>query len=212
MSQNLYTTFEKLSPEKQKLILHAAINEFSENGYAQASCNKIVRGCSISKGSLFQYFGSKEGLFVYICKRFIRKVKDAVKQTSPEERGFFDLIRGVLLSGVAFIDRYPEFFQIYVKIVFDQDAPGRTVFLSKVRLFSADYFGRSCQEAMIAGVLRADLDVEMLLFSIDAALDKFFLSYAGVGMSGLSLCDLSKREIKVKINELVAVLENGLAR
>jgi AcrR family transcriptional regulator len=205
-----YTTFCNLPEKKQKIILHAAIAEFSEHGYAKASCNRIVKQASISKGSLFQYFGSKEGLYSFVCGRFIRKVKDAVKHMSSGHHDFFDLIRGVLFAGIGFIDRYPEYFQIYLKIMVEHDVPGRYEFLQRVRLFSADYFGLACEEAMAKGDIRSDLSVEMIIFSIDATLDKFFLSYAGTGVGGLMLSGLSHAALTVKINELVAVLENGL--
>ncbi len=204
-----YTTFKNLPEHKQKIILQAAIHEFSEFGYAKASCNRIVKAAAISKGSLFQYFGSKEGLFSFVCERFIRKVKDGVKQTSLGD-DFFALIRGVLFAGTAFIDRYPEYFQIYLKIMFEQDVPSREQFLTQVRLFSSDYFGDACEEAIANRILRADVSVEMILFSIDAAFDKFFLSYAGLGVSTLQLKGLKTKELSFKINELVAVLENGL--
>lgn len=212
MKDKNYTTFNNLAPEKQKLILQTAIGEFSTYGYAKASCNRIVKTACISKGSLFQYFGSKEGLYSFICGRFIRKVKDAVKHAAPGDLSFFDLLRGVLVSGTTFIDRYPEYFQLYLKIMFEQEVPGRDAFLRQVRLFSADYFGKACDDAITDGLIRSDISVEMILFSLDATLDKFFLSYAGEGMGGCTLAGLDENTLSQKINELVHILENGLKR
>lgn len=212
MLRENFTTFINLPEAKQKSILQAAISEFSQQGYAKASCNQIVRTASISKGSLFQYFGSKEGLFSYICGRFIRKVKDAVKLSSVTEHGFFDLLRDVLLAGVAFIDSYPEYFQIYLKIIGERDVPGRTTFLSQVRLFSADYFGDVYDRAVETGVLRPGVSKEIMLFSVDAILDKFFVSYATGGPGSLNLAGLNHKALHCKINELVAVLEQGLKK
>ncbi len=209
MNDENYITFYNLPANKQNIILQTAIIEFSEYGYAKASCNRIVKAASISKGSLFQYFGSKEGLFVFVCGRFIQKVKEAVKHTSSIH-DFFDLIRGVFTAGIVFIDHYPEYFQIYLKITVEHDVPGRDNFLQRVRLFSVDYFGVACEYAIAKGLIRADLSVEMIIFSIDAILDKFFLSYAGGDVSGLDLTRLSDAALTSKINELVAVLENGL--
>lgn len=55
--------FQKLDPEKQKQILDAVLLEFAEQGYANASTNKMVEKAKISKGLLFYYFKNKEGLF-----------------------------------------------------------------------------------------------------------------------------------------------------
>lgn len=211
MSTGNYSTFYNLSKDKQKLILQTAIVEFSKQGYVKASCNRIVKRAGISKGSLFQYFGSKEGLYVFVCERFIRKVKDIVKDSEPANLGFFDLIRGVLAVGIRFIDRYPEYFQIYLKIMFEQDVPGRLEFLQRVRLFSVEYFGGACRDAVRHGLIRSDISMEMILFTIDATLDKFFLAYAGEGSSGLTVQGVPAAELTKKMDELVAVLEQGLA-
>lgn len=58
--------FSRLEPAKQRRILRAALNEFAQHGYAQASTNTIVREADISKGMLFYYFKSKQQLFNYL--------------------------------------------------------------------------------------------------------------------------------------------------
>lgn len=58
--------FLKLDEEKQKRIIHAALKEFAEKGYEQASTNQIVKEAGIGKGMLFYYFETKEKLFNYL--------------------------------------------------------------------------------------------------------------------------------------------------
>lgn len=62
----MYETFEKLPEEKKKKIIDACIDEFGSKGYSNASTNNIVRNAGISKGTLFNYFGNKKSLFLYI--------------------------------------------------------------------------------------------------------------------------------------------------
>lgn len=59
-------TFARLEAEKQKRILDAAMAEFAQHGYEQASTNRIVKSAGIGKGMLFHYFNSKEELFQYL--------------------------------------------------------------------------------------------------------------------------------------------------
>jgi len=42
--------------------------EFTEQGFARASTNAIVKAAGIGKGMLFYYFGSKEELFDFLCE------------------------------------------------------------------------------------------------------------------------------------------------
>ncbi len=51
---------------KQTRILNAAFKEFAEQGYEQASTNRIVKDAGIGKGMLFYYFKSKKELFLYL--------------------------------------------------------------------------------------------------------------------------------------------------
>jgi AcrR family transcriptional regulator len=50
--------------EREEQILHEAIDEFAVNGYAGASMVDIARRAGISKPLIYQYFGSKDGLYL----------------------------------------------------------------------------------------------------------------------------------------------------
>ncbi len=52
--------------ERETQIVAAAIGEFAVRGYAGASMVEIARRAGISKPLIYQYFGSKDGLFL-VC-------------------------------------------------------------------------------------------------------------------------------------------------
>jgi AcrR family transcriptional regulator len=54
------------------------MEEFSRNTYQKASTNRIVEKAGISKGSLFNYFKSKEKLYEYLEIFTIRLMADAI--------------------------------------------------------------------------------------------------------------------------------------
>lgn len=58
--------FNQLPEEKKLRIINAALSEFGSKGYRAASTNEIAKKASISKGSLFHYFGSKEQLYHWL--------------------------------------------------------------------------------------------------------------------------------------------------
>lgn len=58
--------FLNLGAEKQNNIIQVSITEFAQNGFVNASTNRIVKECGISKGSLFKYFEGKEDLYFYV--------------------------------------------------------------------------------------------------------------------------------------------------
>src|SRR3954470_15108932 len=51
-------------PEREQQIRTEAIGEFAARGYAGASMVDIARRAGISKPLIYQYFGSKDGLYL----------------------------------------------------------------------------------------------------------------------------------------------------
>ena len=51
-------------PEREDQIVAVAIGEFAEHGYATASMVTIAQRAGISKPLIYQYFGSKDGLYL----------------------------------------------------------------------------------------------------------------------------------------------------
>ncbi|MGI9355247.1 MAG: alpha/beta fold hydrolase [Rhizobiaceae bacterium] len=62
-------------------ILDAALQEFSRNGYSGASMQDIAKRAGVSKPTLYQYFGPKEGLFKAVLEmgrsEFLAPLQDA---------------------------------------------------------------------------------------------------------------------------------------
>jgi AcrR family transcriptional regulator len=51
------------------LIFEAALKNFSKFGYDQTKMDDIAKSASVSKGTLYLYFQSKEDLFFHMCKQ-----------------------------------------------------------------------------------------------------------------------------------------------
>jgi TetR/AcrR family transcriptional regulator len=75
---------------KRDQIVDAAIRHFAEHGYQGARVDDIAKELGIAKGSIFQHFGSKAGLFLEAYKKAISSLPawlDAPKAIL--DRGFF---------------------------------------------------------------------------------------------------------------------------
>jgi TetR/AcrR family transcriptional regulator len=75
---------------KRDQIVDAAIRHFAEQGYQGAKVEDIAKELGIAKGSVFQHFGSKAGLFFEAYKKAIASLPawlDAPK--SVRDKGFF---------------------------------------------------------------------------------------------------------------------------
>ena len=56
---------------KRDLIVDSAMRQFAEHGYQGAKIENIATELSIAKGSIFQHFGSKSGLFFQAYKKAV---------------------------------------------------------------------------------------------------------------------------------------------
>lgn len=82
------------SENKRTRIVDAAMRHFAEQGYHAARVADIAAALGIAKGSVFQHFGSKDGLFFEVYKKAVRsfpRYLDAPAEV--RERGFFEVLR-----------------------------------------------------------------------------------------------------------------------
>jgi TetR/AcrR family transcriptional regulator len=82
------------SEGKRTRIVEAAMRHFAEQGYDAARVGDLAATLGIAKGSIFQHFGSKDGLFLEVYKKAARsfpRYLDAPAEVC--ERGFFEVLR-----------------------------------------------------------------------------------------------------------------------
>jgi AcrR family transcriptional regulator len=206
-------TFNKLDEAKKSKIMDAAVDEFANHGFRQASVNRIVERIGIAKGSLFQYFGSKEGLFKVIFNHAVELVRQSLRQVKKEtsDADFFEKIEESLLAGIGFIMRHPRIYRIYLKMIFQEDFPLRAEFLQQVHLFSAEYLRPVVEAGIARGDLRPDIDIEMAVFMLDALMDRFLQAYCVPFLdSGASIYQASAEELERKADEFIKLLRIGV--
>ena len=67
-----------LKKEIRERILVAAVEEFKEQGYADASIRNIANNAEISLGNIYRYFTNKEALYFAVIDPFMESVKQFV--------------------------------------------------------------------------------------------------------------------------------------
>jgi len=80
--------------EKRARIITAALRHFAEHGYHAARVEDLSAELDVAKGSIFQYFGSKAGLFLEAYKKAVRSFPAYLDCPAPvREKGFFEILR-----------------------------------------------------------------------------------------------------------------------
>ncbi|TQR20589.1 TetR/AcrR family transcriptional regulator [Psychrobacillus vulpis] len=102
-------SFENLDVHKQKRIIDAALKEFKEKGFEQASTNQIVKDAGIGKGMLFYYFNNKQDLYLYLfeyCLEMVeKKFFGAIDNGEPD---LFERLKKIVLVKFDFLSKYPD--------------------------------------------------------------------------------------------------------
>jgi len=81
------------SEAKRSRIIDAAMLHFAENGYNAARVGDIAAALGIAKGSIFQHFGSKDGLFFEVYKRAVRSFSKYLDAPADvRAAGFFEVL------------------------------------------------------------------------------------------------------------------------
>lgn len=208
-------TFQNLSKDKRERITRAAVAEFGEKGYAGASINAMVDRLGIAKGSIFQYFGDKKGLFLFAFDTAMTRVKDYLRAVRDETRDqpLFERLRATLLAGVLFRMEHPLIYRLYLKILFEYDIPFRDDLLRSLREYSLEYLNTLLSDARNRGELREGLDLDKAAFVLDAVMDRFLQAQTVDHMDGgLGLYDCDARTARSWVDEIVEAMRVGIGR
>src|SRR5699024_4265191 len=129
--------FHNLTVEKQEQITNAAMKVFSQNGFEKASTNEIIKVANISKGSLFNYFDSKRGLYLYLIDYAIdiveRKFLNLVDVNICD---LFARLKNIAVIKMEFLQNYPNTMHFLSTIFLNDDSIDEDILVKIKRLQS----------------------------------------------------------------------------
>src|SRR5271167_1096427 len=162
------------SEAKRSRIVDAAMQHFAENGYHAARVGDIAATLGIAKGSIFQHFRSKDGLFFEVYKRAVRSFPKYLDAPSEVRLGgFFEVLRYWLVRTehlvhedwipyrISLLGNYGTDFVLKREInrfLISEDPYGTVAFVR---------FGLERRE------LRKDMDIEMIVSILDWMMERF---------------------------------------
>jgi AcrR family transcriptional regulator len=76
-------TFRRLDPERQRAILDAILDEAIAQGPTALNIKKVAARAEVSVGSLYTYFGNREGLLTFTIELCVRFMNDTFQQFRP---------------------------------------------------------------------------------------------------------------------------------
>jgi AcrR family transcriptional regulator len=162
------------SEAKRAKIVEVAIRHFAEQGYHAARVEDIASELNIAKGSVFQHFKSKNGLFLEAYKKAVRSFSKYME--APEEylrQGFFEVLRYWLGRTERMVRENWASYRIYLIGNYGTDLALRRE-INRF-LLTEDPYGWHEYVAfgLVRGELREDLDIEMIGSILEWTMDRF---------------------------------------
>ena len=169
--------FEKIPEEKRERVLSAAATEFAGLGFAAANINVIAKKAGISIGSMYNYFESKEALFLTVGERGYQIIEKVLSEINLDEGDIFDKFEQMFRAVQIHARKYTEYNQIYLDMTSEGIAHLSSQLSKKMETITADYFRAILAEAMEQGIVDKNLDKHVTAFCIDNLIITLQYSY-----------------------------------
>ncbi|MEW6111678.1 MAG: TetR/AcrR family transcriptional regulator [Thermodesulfobacteriota bacterium] len=205
--------FKALAADKQQAVLQAALNEFALHGYRKASMNNVVKAAGISKGSLFQYFKTKQALFDGVvglaeglARSYLREMRDKTAGTPLRQR-----LERILQAGFVFIDQQPLLARIYFQLLHSGDAPFGSQRIVTLRGQAQEFLADLLRQGLEEKEIDPSVDVKRAAFLINSLFETLLRAYYTDFLApGLGLYQGNAKDLDHWVETTLEMIFNGL--
>ena len=162
------------SEAKRSRIIDASMKHFAEHGYHEARVGDIATQLSIAKGSIFQHFGSKDGLFFEVYMKAVRSFPAYLDcPADVKMKGFWEIMRYWLQRTENMLRDNWIPYRIYLIGNYGTDLVLRRE-INRFLVSEDPYgWGAFVRFGVKRGELRNDIDIEMIVSILEWTMDRF---------------------------------------
>ena len=162
------------SEAKRTQIVDIAIRHFAERGYSAARVEDMATQLGIAKGSVFQHFKSKDGLFFEAYKKAVRSFPRYLQAPAEvQDKGMFEVLRYWLARTENMVRDNWASYRIYLVGNYGTDLALRKE-INRFLVTEDPYGWREFVSfGMGRGELRPDLDEDMIGSILEWTMDRF---------------------------------------
>ena len=106
---------ESKKDQKRKRIIESAAKLFSQKSYHEVMMEDVAKLSSIAKGTVYNYFESKEELYFSIMKQRMEKLTVSLKEKIKDESSSIESLHSFIIHLYMFMMKYQSFFLMYQK-------------------------------------------------------------------------------------------------
>lgn len=115
--------FYKTSEERQKQVIEAALYEFSNHSFNEASLNDIIKRAGISKGGMFKYIEDKAELYLHVIELAMEAFFENQNHHINNHPCYVTRAFNMVTKSKTFYLDEPTYFKLMIKTSIDTNSP-----------------------------------------------------------------------------------------
>lgn len=165
--------FDDIIEDTQKKIVDAALKEFAEKGYKQASTNQIVQRAGVGKGMLYYYFKNKKELYEYLVRNSLNTIEnDYIEQFDLSETDFFKRFSQIVELKMRVYFKNANLFNFMSQVFVMESDHLPDDLIKRIDVLRTEGFAKLYQNIDYSK-FRSDLDVEKAIHLIQWSMDGY---------------------------------------
>ena len=178
MEKHSKAGFDRISAEKRNRILSIAVIEFANKGFDSANTNTIAQKAEISIGSLYQYFETKEDLFLTTLNFGISQLEENLDIVLKEEADLFGKIEKILRIIQEHSRKNQDIVRLYHEMTSESHSEIISKLTSKMEAISAKCYIYLIDQAKKEGLISKKASSNIYAFLLDNIFMMLQFSYA----------------------------------
>lgn len=187
---------------KREDIINAAIKIFSQNGFHKAKMEDIAKEAGIGKGTIYEYFDSKKGLFQEMISYGMAQYEKELKRLFSKETNCIDKLKVFANYHGRFLANHIDIAQI-VMTQSQVLSVGMKQALMETKIGIFNIIKDTIEQGIEKGELREDIDIEMAVLTIIGAINQY-------NAKKLYFDKISVQ--KIDSGKIIDMIYNGLAK
>ena len=147
---------------KRQILVEAAAQVFSRQGFANTRVSDISQHAGVGKGTVYEYFSSKEELFFAVFEWLNEEIRSRIDASVDDESTAREVLSTIFLTSAEIITEHREIFSMNLEFW----SACRSLY-REYRTLTADVIRRG----QLNREFRPDIDADQLATVIVSALD-----------------------------------------
>ena len=155
-------TFRRLDPERQQAVIAAILDEAIEKGPTALNIKQVAERAEVSIGSLYQYFGNRDGLLNFTIELCVRFTTDLFKSYSPylTAMPLREGLAAYLSGGIEWSQTQAGLMQFFARAAYQGDAEFAKRVVRPIAIALRETVHDMLAAAQERGEVRSDIDLE----------------------------------------------------